>query len=268
MFYCYNSSVDIDYISLGMLTLLGLIGGMLVNYVADTLPWKRRIAKPFCLSCDTTQPVVRYFIWPRRCKHCGTHRSLRTWLVEGIYIIITIWSWSHPANKLNFLLTWMLLIFFGVVILIDIEHRLIMHPVSWVGMGLGLAVGIARNGWSETLIGGAVGYGLMWLLYHLGELIMKGIARVKQRTLDDVALGYGDVNLSGVLGLMLGWPLILPGLILAILIGGLVSLIYLIFMLLLGRYRLFTALPYGPFLIAGGFLLLFFSESIIKSLGY
>jgi len=162
----------------------------------------------------------------------------------------------------------MCLIYYGVVVVIDIEHRLIMHPVSWVGVGLGLVIGTARNGWSETLIGGAVGYGLMWLLYHLGDLIMKGIARAKHRTLDDVALGYGDVNLSGVLGLMLGWPLILPGLVIAIIIGGLVSLVYLIIMLLLGRYRVFTALPYGPFLIAGAIILLFFSEPIITLLGY
>ena len=260
--------MDTGFITIGLLTVLGLVSGMLINYLADVLPWKRRLVKPFCLNCDTTQPVVRYFLWPRKCKHCGTHRSWRTWLVEAIYIAITIWSWSHPANKLNFLLTWMCLIFFGVVVVIDIEHRLIMHPVSWVGVALGLVTGTARNGWSETLIGGAVGYGLMWLLYHLGDLIMRGIARVKHRTLDDVALGYGDVNLSGVLGLMLGWPLILPGLFLAIIFGGLVSLVYLIIMMLLGRYRVFTALPYGPFLIAGAFILLFFSESIIALLGY
>jgi len=260
--------MDTGFITIGLLTVIGLISGMLVNYLADVLPWKRRLAKPFCLNCDTTQPVVRYFLWPRKCRQCGTHRSWRCWLVEVIYIAITLWSWNYPANKLNFLLTWMCLIYFGVVVVIDIEHRLIMHPVSWVGVGLGLVIGTARSGWSETLIGGAVGYGLMWLLYHLGDLIMKGIARAKHRTLDDVALGYGDVNLSGVLGLMLGWPLILPGLVIAIIIGGLVSLVYLIIMLLLGRYRVFTALPYGPFLIAGAIILLFFSEPIITLLGY
>lgn len=259
--------MDNDFVTIGLLAILGLVSGMLVNYLADVLPWKRRLVKPFCLSCDTTQPLIGFLLWPRRCKRCGTRRSWRTWLVEFIYIAMALWSWNNPANRLNYMLTWMCLIYFGVVIVIDIEHRLIMHPVSWAGVGLGLVVGTARSGWMETLIGGAVGYGLMWLLYRLGELTMKGLARLRQRTLDDVALGFGDVNLSGVLGLMLGWPLVLPGLLIAILIGGLVSLFYLIVMLLLGRYKLFTALPYGPFLIAGAFLLLFLGENLITILG-
>ncbi len=250
-----------------LLTILGLVSGMLVNYLADALPWKRRLVRPFCLSCDTGQSLIRYFLWPRRCQRCTTRRSWRTWLVELIYAGMAIWSWGHPANKINFWFTWMILIYFGVVIVIDIEHRLIMHPVSWAGAGLGLIIGLIRNGWLDTLIGGAVGFGLMWLLYRLGEIIMKGLARLRGRTLDDVALGFGDVNLSGVLGLILGWPLILPGLVLAILIGGIVSLIYLVIMLVLRRYTLFTALPYGPFLVAGAFLLLFFGEYLMAILG-
>jgi leader peptidase (prepilin peptidase)/N-methyltransferase len=86
--------------------------------------------------------------------------------------------------------------------------------------------------------------------------------------LDDVALGFGDVNLSGILGLMLGWPLILTGLVLAIFVGGLVSLIYLLIMMILRRYQLFTALPYGPFLITGAFVMLFFGGSLLAILGY
>jgi leader peptidase (prepilin peptidase)/N-methyltransferase len=250
-----------------LLTILGLVSGMLVNYLADVLPWKRRLVRPFCLSCDTEQSLIRYFLWPRQCQHCTTRRSWRTWLVELIYIGMAIWSWGHPAYKINFWFAWMILIYFGVVIVIDIEHRLIMHTVSWVGAGLGLVIGLIRNGGLDTVIGGAVGFGLMWLLYRLGEIIMKGLARLRRRTLDDVALGFGDVNLSGVLGLILGWPLILPGLVLAILIGGIVSLIYLIIMLVLRRYTLFTALPYGPFLVAGAFLLLFFGENLLAILG-
>jgi leader peptidase (prepilin peptidase)/N-methyltransferase len=82
-----------------------------------------------------------------------------------------------------------------------------------------------------------------------------------------VALGFGDVNLSGVLGLLLGWPAILVGLLLAVLLAGIVSLIYLIIMLALRRYRLFTALPYGPFLIAGAGLIIFFRDGVIRLLG-
>jgi len=251
-----------------ILIILGVTSGMLVNYIADVLPWKRRLVKPFCLSCDTIQKPINYFLFPRRCDTCKNRRGWRTWIVELIYIGLAIWTWGNPANKLNYWLGWMVLIYFGVVIVIDVEHRLIMHPVSWAGAVLGLVIGLMRNGWWETLLGGATGFVLMWILYKLGDLIMKGMAKMRGQTLDDVALGFGDVNLSGVLGLILGWPLILPGLLLSILIGGVVSLIYLVVMIATRRYKLFLALPYGPFLITGAFLLLFVGEQLLRFLGY
>ena len=73
-----------------------------------------------------------------------------------------------------------------------------------------------------------------------------------------MALGFGDVNLAGVLGLLLGWPGIVLGLLLAILIGGVVSLVYLVVMAVLRRYHTFMAIPYGPFLIISAILLLYF----------
>jgi len=240
---------------------------MVVNYLADTLPWKRRIVRPFCINCDQTQSLFNYMVWPRQCLHCKERRSWRTWLVELVYIGLALWTWQQPQKEIGFWLGMVVLLYFGVVVVIDMEHKLILHPVSWAGAGLGLIVGLIREGWLNTLIGGIVGFGVMWLLFWLGELIMKGLARLRGQTLDDVALGFGDVNLSGVLGLMLGWPLIVAGLVGAIMIGGLVSLIYLVVMLALKRYRLFMALPYGPFLVAGAFVLLFLGARVQALLG-
>ena len=202
------------------LIVLGIISGMLVNYLADVLPWKRRLARPFCTSCDTVQPLVNYFIAPRRCPNCTVPRSWRAWGVELVYIGLALWTFEHPASKLDFWLGWLILVYFGVVVVIDLEHRLILHPVSWAGAALGAIIGLIRNGWLDTLLGGVIGFGVMWLLYQLGEVIMKGFARLRDRTADDIALGFGDVNLSGVLGLILGWPLILWGLVLTALIGA------------------------------------------------
>lgn len=260
--------MDGEFLQVPLLAIIGLASGMLVNYLSDVLPWKRRLVKPFCPSCDSIQPPVNYFLLPRRCQTCQTRRSWRSWVVELIYIGMAIWAWGHPANKINFVFGWLVLIYFGVVIVIDVEHRLIMHPVSWAGVAIGLVVGLMRNSWWETILGGAVGYAFMWILYRLGDIVMRGLAKLRGRTFNDVALGYGDVNLSGVLGLMLGWPLILPGLLLSIFIGGVVSLLYLVIMIATKRYQLFMALPYGPFLIAGAFLLLFLGEQLIRSLGY
>jgi leader peptidase (prepilin peptidase)/N-methyltransferase len=159
------------------------------------------------------------------------------------------------------------MIYFGVVVIIDLEHRLIMHPISLVGVALGLYIGIVINGILDTIIGGIIGFGIMWLMFKFGELILGWISKLRGQDTDEVALGFGDVNLSGVLGLMLGWPGIVVGLLIAILLGGIVSLIYLVILLIVRRYQLFSSLPYGPFLVAGAILIIYFRDNMISFLG-
>ena len=174
--------------------------------------------------------------------------------------------WLAPPDHLGYGLGMLLWIFFGLVAVIDLEHRLILHPISLVGAVLGLAVGIYLHGLKATLIGGAAGFGIMYSLYGLGILFMKLSSRMRGRPVEEDALGYGDVNLSGVLGLMLGWPGIVAGLVLAILLGGAVSSLYLLVTVVTRRYRAFTAIPYGPFLIAAAIALLFFRGYLLANL--
>ena len=80
---------------------------------------------------------------------------------------------------------------------------------------------------------------------------------MRNKETDEEALGFGDVALSGVLGLFLGWPGIIAGLVLAILLGGAGSLIVLIYSLVRRRYHAFMVIPYGPFLIIAAVVLIF-----------
>jgi hypothetical protein len=142
---------------------------------------------------------------------CNHRRNYRVWAVEVFFIAASVFISYSPPLKLNYWLGMVVLAYFGVVVLIDLEYRLIMHPVSIFGAVLGLIVGTLRVGWLYSLVGGVVGFGIMWLIYMLGILIIKLVNRKRGRPVNDVALGFGDVNLSGVLGLMLGWPLIWIG---------------------------------------------------------
>jgi prepilin signal peptidase PulO-like enzyme (type II secretory pathway) len=63
---------------------------------------------------------------------------------------------------------------------------------------------------------------------------------------------------------MLGWPVIILGLFISIFIGGIFSIIYLVLMLVARRYHLFTALPYGPYLVSGAILLLYFPSLVSR----
>lgn len=151
-----------------------------------------------------------------------------------------------------------------MVIIIDLEYRLILHPVSIAGCFLGLGMGVWMHGWTSTLLGGALGFLIMFVLYYIGILLIKKIKKPdnnetsnKEQSFEE-ALGFGDVNLSGVVGLLLGWPGIVAGITLTIFLAGGFSLLYLIFMMVNKKYHAFMAIPYGPFIIFGAAILLFF----------
>ena len=238
--------------------LLGWLAGLIINYISDSLPYSRKLTKPICRICTTTQKPLNYFFWPRRCHKCGVRRRNRTWIVEITAIMFSVYLWNTQLAKPDFAAGLILLVYFGVVAVIDIEFRLILHPVSIAGAIIGLVIGVWLHGLRSTLIGGVAGFGIMFLLYQLGRLTMKLFSRICNQEYDEDALGFGDVNLSGVIGLILGWPGITIGLLLTILIAVAISLLYLLSKILLRQYKPNLALPYGPFLIASTIILLYF----------
>src|SRR5215216_7007263 len=250
---------------------LGWAAGLFINYVSDVLPRTRRLSQPTCSSCETLFPWVDYLTL-HACRNCGKKRSLRTWLVQILAVASFVYFWLVPSKALGFPLGAIVLIYFGIITVIDLEHRLILHPTSLAGAVLGLLVGTLIHsradgflvGIGKSLLGGLFGFGMMFLLYQLGTLV----ARVRTRKMqaagqaddEEEALGGGDVYLAGVLGLMLGWDFIVSALAWGIILGGLISLLFLIALIVRRRYSseaLMTFIPYGPFFIIAASLFLF-----------
>lgn len=236
--------------------LLSLICGTLVNYLADVLPYSRRLSLPSCVECETPYKWKNYVFF-RKCEHCGKKRSLRTWAVLIFSIVSFLLNWRYPANRLSFLEVSLVLVYFGIVAVIDLEHRAILNQVSLAGAFLGLVIGWRSHGLLITLLGGGAGFLIVLLIYFGGVLFEKVMAKKRGQPLEEVAFGFGDVNLGGIIGLILGWPGITAGIILAILIAGLVGIFYLIITKLTRDYKPFTAIPYGPFFILATLFLLF-----------
>jgi leader peptidase (prepilin peptidase) / N-methyltransferase len=237
-----------NLLSLFIPVILGLLAGYLVNYVSDVLPFTRRFSQPNCPNCSTPFSWKDYLLL-QACRSCGHKRSVRTYLVLLVMLAATVYFWIDPPVRIGFLLSYILLVYLGVVFVIDLEHRLIMHPVSITGAILGLGIGSYANGLVPTLLGGAFGFGSMLLLYYLGEVFTRYMSKRRGEPVDEVALGFGDVNLCGVTGLLLGWPVILAGILFTIFAGGIGSILVIAYMLIRKRYNVFTPIPYAPFLI-------------------
>jgi leader peptidase (prepilin peptidase)/N-methyltransferase len=245
----------------------GLIGwgsGALINYLADVLPEQRRLGRTICPACHVELSVGDYAFWWRACRACGQRRALRNWLVGIVSIVAATLLHLVPHPQLRFAVTILLYTYFCLVMVIDLEHRLILHPVSLAGGVLAFAVGMGLHGTLQTFLGGAAGFGLMLGLYLLGNLFARLMARLRQAAPPEDALGFGDVMLAGVIGFLLGWPGIIAGLLLTILLGGAAAFLVVIIMLLGRSYRPFTAIPYGPFLVIAAVVLLYGRGYLIK----
>jgi leader peptidase (prepilin peptidase)/N-methyltransferase len=229
---------------------------LIVNYLSDVLPLTRSFTLPVCRPCQHKISILDY-IALRKCSNCGSKRSTRTWVIQALIPLIFIWLMFKPAGRLNLWMSAIILGYFAVVAVIDYEHRAILYEESIVGAVIGLGAGYYLHGIVPTILGGVAGFGIMLVLYYLGILFARVLSHLRKQEYSDPGLGYGDVTLAGVLGLLLGWPGITAGLILGILLAGLVSAIYLVVLVITHRYTIFSSIPYAPFLVIGSAILLF-----------
>jgi leader peptidase (prepilin peptidase)/N-methyltransferase len=140
---------------------------------------------------------------------------------------------------------------FALVAVTDLERRLILNVVIVPAMGLALIGSFFTNGmsWKSALLGGVTGYVTFLILAIVGNALV-----------GPGAMGGGDVKLAAFVGLVTGFPMVIEALLLAILAGGLISLI-----LLITRLRsLRDPVPYGPFLIIGGWTTLLWGAEIAQ----
>jgi hypothetical protein len=256
--------------------LVGWIGGLIVNYLADVLPVKRRFSTPACVSCGRDFSAAEYLLF-RPCSNCNRQRSTRTWLVQLFMLIVSLYAWFrppfdtltfHPPFPIAYTLGMILLIYFAMVFVIDLEHRLILHPTSVFGALFGLGLGMWLHGIISTLLGGLIGLLVMLVFYYFGVLFAryraKQLQAAGQDADDEEALGFGDVILAGILGLILGWRIIGTCLLVGILLGGVIGIIFVLYLMISKRYKtLMVFIPYGPFFITSAFLLLFLPTWLI-----
>ena len=238
-----------------LVIIIGAICGILINYLADVLPIYRKPGPAICPNCSKKFTPYNYLI-SFRCKNCGQGVSLRTLLVHIFSISASFLFWIFPYQNLNYWWTIPVIIFLGVILVIDIEYRVVLIQTSITGLILLFIIGTVNQGFSikgliTTFVGGAVGFGIMILFYYLGVLFSKVMSKARNQDIDEVALGFGDVYVSTFLGFLIGWPNIIAAIITGVIISGVFSLFYLVILSVLRKYKAFSAIPYAPFLILG-----------------
>ena len=247
----------------------GWISGLVINYLSDVLPITRSLSKPVCLKCGVEFSIADYLLL----KGCTQgHTRVRAWFVQIIITLLSLYTYTNFTAKIGYWGGMALLIYFGIVFVIDLEHRLILHPTSIAGALLALTLGTILHGIVPTLLGAVGGLVIMLGFYFFGVLFSKLRAnRMRAQGFeadDEEALGQGDVILVTVLGLLVGWPLIWFMVLISVLLGGVISILFLIGLVITRRYNsnaLMIFLPYGPYFIIGAGLIIYFPH-ILKAL--
>lgn len=235
--------------------LAGVLVGAVVNQLGSDLPARRAPRKPHCRYCGRERPwwqwlgVAAYLIGRSECPSCGAPVGLRRPLVEiGLGLTYGyLWLALGPSVQLIFYLLYGAI--FALILVTDLERRLILNVVTYPAMALGFAASFFVPGvtWWSALLGGAIGLAFFLLAAVVGNTLF-----------GSGAMGGGDVKLAAFVGLITGFPLVIVAIVLTILIGAAVSLVLVIFRL----RSLDDYVPYGPFLVAGAMITLLWGYRI------
>lgn len=243
---------------------LGLAIGSFLNVVIYRVPHGGSLIAPasHCPHCQAAVrnrhniPVLGWLVLRGRCADCAAPISARYPLVElltGVAFVGVAWR-LHSLDRLAGLPAWLYFIAMAIALAaIDLDcHRLpdgIVLP-SYPVLALLLAVPALwqHDYWSllRTAIGCAVLYGsylALALAYPQG-------------------MGFGDVKLAGLIGAVLGWlgySALLVGAFGAFLLGGVAAFAVIASRRGTGK----TPLPFGPFMLTGAAVALYFAQPIL-----
>ena len=215
-------------------------------------------------------PVISWILLRARCRNCGLPISPRYPLVEVLTGVLAVAVFRRVGPS------WTAVGYFAfaaalvALAYIDLDTWLLPHQITWPLLALGLASPLWNREltWIGSLIGAAAGFALFAVIALVGEKLLKR-----------ETMGWGDVWLLAAIGAWLGWPALLPVVLLSAVQGAIVGSI----LLAIRREPDRTpraepaapssdddwvppkhAVPYGPFLSLAALEYLFFGDRLVS----
>lgn len=253
---------------------LGLLVGALINHAANTLPKRQSLWQaPTCPTCEKPLSpwqwiaLVGLLAGKRTCPHCDNRTGWRAPIVEIATALLFAFMWTRYGPSTQLGLFTLYTIVFVLVFVIDLETRLILNMVMLPAIALALGSSFVRTDitYLQALVGGLTGFVLVLLIYWGGPLFVRIWSKMRGQTTTEVPFGFGDVMLSLYIGLVVGFPGIVFALFIGIFAGGLGALVFILTRMFSRKYSALTAIPYGPFLVIGGLLMLYFGQGIMNA---
>lgn len=121
--------------------------------------------------------------------------------------------------------------------------------MSIFGLVLFSIYGILLNGVRTTLLGGIAGFAILLAFYGFGILYAKMVRKSPNVDSGEVMFGFGDVYVGTFLGLFVGWPLVIPTVVIGMLLAGIFSVFHIVIQIITQRYQRYSGIPLSPFFI-------------------
>lgn len=245
-------------------SLFGLAVGSFLNCIIYRLETNQSFLRgrsfcPHCrhvLSWQDLIPLLSFLVLRGKCRYCHQYISFQYPLVElatGLIFLLVFrlqpfFSFSQFVDVLYLFIISSFLI---VIFVYDLKHYIIpdkvVYPAIVIALIYNLQFLISRESLIfNNLVLSAVGAAVFFLVIVL-------ISRGKW-------MGVGDIKLAFLMGLLLGWPNILLALFSAFLIGAIIG----ITLIALSKKSLKSEVPFGPFLVTGTFIALFWGQEIVN----
>ncbi len=213
-------------------------------------------------------PVFSWLFLRGKCGYCGKKISTHYFSLEvitGLLFLLTFLVWGFiieipstvDPTLLNYAINWhqfeififyiILFTFLIGIFFYDLLYQEIPDRFSIPAIGITIA-GVLLLGLTpplSMLIGGA---GIF--LFFLAQLVLsKG-----------KWIGGGDLRLGALMGLLLGWQLGLIALVISYFLGSITSIV----LLIQKKANRKSAIPFGPFLVTGTVIAIFYGNQILS----
>jgi len=234
-----------------LIFIFGLVVGSFLNCLIYRLEvgegfLKGRSFCPYCrhiLSWQDLIPLLSFLILRGKCRYCQKSISWQYPLVEIATGLLFLSIFNFQFSIFNLIIACFLIIIF----VYDLKHYIIPDKIIYPAIVIVLIYNFLRSdllGRSDLLLSafGAATFFLAIVLVSRGKW-----------------MGVGDIKLAFLMGLVLGFPNILVALFLAFSIGAIIGL----GLIVSGKKTLKSEVPFGPFLVTGTFIALFFGGQII-----
>jgi len=273
-----------EWLVITLVALFGLMVGSFLNAFDYSLKSKKPIIKrrsecPKCkhkLKTIDLIPVFSYLFQQGNCRYCKKPISVQYPVVEIITAFIfaaIFWLLFLTSGSLNLAVVsytqviQLLFLFFAVsalilIVIADLREMIIpdeiVIPAIYVSLAFafifpflsGMPPTEAITKFFYYLLAAVIGSGFFYSMI----LISKG-----------KWMGGGDVKLAILMGLVLGWPLILLALFVSFISGS----IFGVSLIIANKKKFADTIPFGPFLVLGTLFALFWGETVLKwYLGY